>query len=67
MRVDIYFLLSLFTNKRKCLVGKFQEQLHFSMLNNGNSIMLGKTAASTDRQKDFVYKFLTYVSAGPYL
>jgi len=29
--------------------------------------MLVKIAASTDRQKDFVYKFLTHVSAGPYL
>lgn len=37
------------------------------LLNNGNSIMLGKIAVSTDRQKDFVYKFLTYVSAGPYV
>jgi hypothetical protein len=35
--------------------------------NSGNSIMLGKTAASTDRQKDFMYKFLTHVSACPYL
>ena len=35
------------------------------LINSGNSIMLEKTATSTDRQKDFVYKFLTMSLQAP--